>query len=575
MSLRISAALAPLLMICAPAATPPSWMHISIEGRVVENSTYLEASFLYQLQTLLGTEAASPKVLDSPIVRRQGKELYIDLNAGPPAKAALLRKIAGDDSPLTITLGEIEAYMVRHYYELTRPYPNLQALLAAQPYRNNPTWLAVPVDSVTFHRRRVLHIDKDRIADALVSYFDNRLRLIYPEGTVIAADSFDPQGNFVETEVLRKRADSFWNFSIYDHHGALIQTSIAFNERGEVAPDQPGFRAPGNCANCHRIDRLDFSGDPQPPMLAPVQGFFHRLPDHVPQIHLGPEYYSHQAFLELTEATGRQKDGVFGVYGSLLLSELVGKKHLGTLTADDRGRYLRLQPYYPELLESLDRIDSVVNSIGIQLVRIPAPIHSVMIGSLASDPEHRPDEQRHQLRSRDTFFLATHQITNAQFRRFRPDHHWGSNDGKDLDGNDQPAVNITYDDAQAFVAWLNQLTEERAAGRSYRLPNEEEWEYAAQGGDGRRYPWGEQWPRPDWAAQFPNPFFLYDLAGNVREWTSSFYRPYSEQGTCDAPGCSSLIVVRGIRCAQRNPTRPADRSPDIGLRVAAAIPALK
>src|SRR5262249_15943547 len=156
-------------------------------------------------------------------------------------------------------------------------------------------------------------------------------------------------------EILRKRADSLWNFAVYDHNGTLIPASIAFGDDGAPSLEHAGFRMPGDCANCHRIDRLDFSGDPEPPVLAPVQAYFHRLPARVPQIPLGAEYYDHQAFLELTEAIGRLKDGVFGVYGSLLLSEMVGRKRLGTLTDNDRARYSRLQPYYPELLTSLDR----------------------------------------------------------------------------------------------------------------------------------------------------------------------------------------------------------------------------
>lgn len=583
MCLRVLAGLA--LCLVSACAAPASWMHITIEGRSVENSTYLEASFLYQLQTLLGTQQSSPKVLDGVIVRRQGKELYIELDRVPPDKAALLRKISGEAPPLNdISMSEIAGYMHRHYYELTRPYASLQALLAEQSYRENANWLTIPVDSATFRRRRVLHINKDRIADALVSYFDHQLRLIYPEGTVIAADSFDLKGNFVEAEVLRKRNDSFWNFAVYDHDGTLIPATIAFNERGEVAPNLPGFHAPGACANCHRIDRLDFSGDPEPPMSAPVQGFFHRLPAHAAQIHLGPEYYNHQAFMELTEATGRQKDGVFGVYGSLLLSELVSRKRLGTLTADDRARYLRLQPFYSELLDSLDRIDSLTNSIGIGLIRIPAPAHSVMIGSLDSDPEHRADELRHELRYRGTLFLSMHQQTNAEFRRFRANHHSGSYQGRNLDGDDQPVVNVSYQDAKAFVAWLNQVPEERAAGRTYRLPNEEEWEYAVQGGDGRRFPWGNQYPAPDFAATFPNPFFLYDLASHAREWTSSIYGPYSDGRAYEVPNSSTLRVVRGsswmdtsaeaLRCARRTPTPADEHSPLVGLRIAADIPSL-
>jgi formylglycine-generating enzyme required for sulfatase activity len=558
-------------------------MHVTIEGRSAENSTYLEASFFYQLQTLLGAEASSSKVLDSAVIR-QHKELYINLDALPPTKAALLRNISNNASPLNITLGEIGAYMDRHYYELTRPYPDLKALLAEHPYRDNPNWLTVPVDSATFHHRRVLHIQKDRITDALISYFDNKLRLIYPKGTLIAADSFDPKGNIVETEVLRKRGDTFWNFAVYDRFGALIRNSIPFDERGEVAHDLPGFHVPGSCANCHRIDRLDFSGDPQPPISAPVPGFFHRLPAHTPKIHLGPEYYDHEAFRELTEATGRQKDGVFGVYGSLFLSELVSRMRLGKLTGDDRVRYQRLLPDYSDLLEPIDHVDSFTNTIGIQFIRIPAPIHRVMIGSLDTDPEHRRDEQRHPLRYRGTFFLAMHQVTNAEFRRFRSGHHSGSHQGKSLDADDQPAVNISYDDAQAFIAWLNQLSEERAAGRVYRLPNEEEWEYAAQGGDGRRFPWGDEWPPPRSSKEFPNPFFLYGLTGSAREWTGSVYGPYLAGHAPEVPNGSALRVVRGssrgdasktaLRIAYRIPTPPEERSPFVGLRVAVDVPSL-
>jgi hypothetical protein len=218
--------------------------------------------------------------------------------------------------------------MDAHYYELTHPYQDLQALLREHPYRGNPNWLAVPVDSRTFRRLRVLHINKDRIADALTSYFENNDRVIYPQGTVIVAESFDKRGSFIEAEVLAKRNDTFWNFSVYGAKGALIRSSVPFNEEGELALNEQGLKVPENCSACHRVDRLDFSGDAEAPVLAPVCEFFHKLPARVPEIHLGPEYYDHMAFTELTEASGKVKDGIFGVYGSLLLSELVGRKRL-------------------------------------------------------------------------------------------------------------------------------------------------------------------------------------------------------------------------------------------------------
>jgi formylglycine-generating enzyme required for sulfatase activity len=495
----------------------------------------------------------------------------------------------------------------------------LQALLKENPYRDNPNWMAIPVDSATFHRLRVLHINKDRIADALVAYFSNNDFLLYGKDTLIVAESFDKLGNFVEAEVLRKRGDTFWNFSVYDSRGALVPASVTFDENGEADPTAPGLHASRDCAFCHRVDRLDLSGDPEAPVRSPIRGFFQRLPARTPEIHLGPEYYDHMAFTELTEANGKRKDGVFGVYGSLLLSELAGRKRLGTLTAEDRARYQRLRPYYPELLTPLERIDSLTNSIGMRLVRIPEPKAYDLVGSPASDPEHRSDETRHHPRFHQEFFLSMYKVTNREYRCFRPGHHVAPYRGITLDGDDQPAVSVTYADALAFVAWLNALPAERAAGRNYRLPAEDEWEFAARGGDDRRFPWGDQWPPPEDAGNFadeasgkyfawehlagyhdafigaspigkfpPNPWFLYDMGGNAYEWTASLYEPYpggsSVAPLAERPYGNGMRVARGsswadelpkvLRCAFRNPAPPDTSLPFLGLRVAADIPSL-
>jgi formylglycine-generating enzyme required for sulfatase activity len=94
-----------------------------------------------------------------------------------------------------------------------------------------------------------------------------------------------------------------------------------------------------------------------------------------------------------------------------------------------------------------------------------------------------------------------------------------------------PVVNLTWDEAAAYCDWLGG-----------RLPTEEEWEYAARGGlDGQVFPWGgdfqgeanalltvpsETWSRTAPVGSFqPNGFGLYDMAGNVWEWTASPFRP--------------------------------------------------
>ena len=139
----------------------------------------------------------------------------------------------------------------------------------------------------------------------------------------------------------------------------------------------------------------------------------------------------------------------------------------------------------------------------------------------------------------DSFWIDKYPVTNREFKRFLEATHYRPPDelnflrdwqnGAYPQGwDDKPVTWISFEDAEAYARW---------AGK--RLPHEWEWQYAAQGQDGRFYPWGSQWEAsavpvpdksrtmrgPDSVAAHPNgasPFGLMDLVGNVWQWTDTF-----------------------------------------------------
>jgi len=204
------------------------------------------------------------------------------------------------------------------------------------------------------------------------------------------------------------------------------------------------------------------------------------------------------------------------------------------------------------------------------------------------------------------FWMARTETTVAQFAAFvratgRP------MDPRALDAPPTyPVTFVSWPDALAYCRWLEAtmktapgvpaaIAERLGAGWRMRLPTEAQWEKAARGADGRRYPWGAD-PRRDRAnfdgggpapvGQFPCPecpHGLRDMSGNVWEWTSSPYQPYPYDESDDRANlqADALWVMRGghygdparmVRTTARGAAEPGARRAFIGFRVALVPP---
>jgi serine/threonine-protein kinase len=167
-----------------------------------------------------------------------------------------------------------------------------------------------------------------------------------------------------------------------------------------------------------------------------------------------------------------------------------------------------------------------------------------------------------------SFMMDRTEVTNTEYAAFVADakhpapSHWVNN--KPVFGQEMwPVVNVSFDDAVAFAAWRSKRDKV-----TYRLPTEEEWEYAARNGPrADLYPWG-----PDWVAGLAvlkeatpaavgsrpggvNQWGVTDLIGNVWEWTASKVSVYPGNTTVIPSNQRDLVTIRGA-CYASDPANP-------------------
>jgi formylglycine-generating enzyme required for sulfatase activity len=216
------------------------------------------------------------------------------------------------------------------------------------------------------------------------------------------------------------------------------------------------------------------------------------------------------------------------------------------------------------------------------------PKGSFLLGSPAADPDHSPVEgPQKRVEIPAPIAMGVSPLAVAKYEALMGASSQPSarpaNPARNLA---LPVTGISYDDAETYVARLSAAT-----GETYRLPSETEWEYACRAGTRTRYSCGNDIdataatfapaPGPTAPGTFPpNPFGLYDMHGNVREWTADLwhesYDMTAPDGSAATEGHGAMRVVRGgawcdgpamLRSAARLRATHSIRSPAIGLRV--------
>lgn len=278
---------------------------------------------------------------------------------------------------------------------------------------------------------------------------------------------------------------------------------------------------------------------------------------------------------------------------------------LGTLAADAQNRFIRVyqngtvvQSFPVEDVDSIiveteyaEKTTFTVNGVSFNMIAVKGGTFTMGATSEQGDDVSSGEKPAHQVTLSD-YCIGETEVTQELWQAVM-----GSNPSYFTGNLQRPVETVSWNDCQEFIKKLNQLT-----GKTFRLPTEAEWEYAARGGRKSRgykysgsntigdvawytvnsYDKGES--HPDYGThpvgqKQANELGLYDMSGNVWEWCQDWYGSYSSSSQTNPTGPSSGSgrvlrggswngYARGCRVSLRSSSTPTYRLNYLGLRLA-------
>ncbi|MGB0388917.1 MAG: SUMF1/EgtB/PvdO family nonheme iron enzyme, partial [Ardenticatenaceae bacterium] len=260
-----------------------------------------------------------------------------------------------------------------------------------------------------------------------------------------------------------------------------------------------------------------------------------------------------------------------------------------TPTGTGNREGLPLQPTFTPTTPTFETRVSEIDG----MTQVYVPAGEFLMGSLKSDAKAYPDEKPQRTVDLPEFWIDQTEVTNGMYQGCvedggceaprettswrRRERYYGEREFADY-----PVIYVSWHDASAYCEW---------AGR--RLPTEAEWEKAARGTDGRRYPWGNDQPTGDLlnfnyvvadttrVGRYEgvySPYGALDMAGNVWEWVADAYQNPAQPEEDQEDEESELKVLRGgswsvnnprhLRAANRGQDKASDTDIDRGFRCA-------